>query len=155
MSSYTENHLVEQPAIQLMQDELGWDVVNCYDEWSGSVSSQRRDGKREVVLVSRLRPALQRLNPDLPVEAIEGAVEEICRDRTALSLVEANREIDKLPSGNSKFKPEEVAPMCDFMNGFQCFWRFHRLVKLAFLLKWHSVFTESTVSRMRESGDFV
>jgi type I restriction enzyme, R subunit len=30
------------------------------------------------------------------VEAIEGAVEEICRDRTALSLVEANREIDKL-----------------------------------------------------------
>jgi type I restriction enzyme, R subunit len=30
------------------------------------------------------------------VAAIEGAVEEICRDRTALSLVEANREIDKL-----------------------------------------------------------
>jgi type I site-specific restriction-modification system R (restriction) subunit len=28
--------------------------------------------------------------------AIEGAVEEICRDRTALSLAEANREIDKL-----------------------------------------------------------
>ncbi len=59
-------------------------------------SNQGRDGKREVVLVSRLRPALQRLNPDLPVEAIEGAVEEICRDRTALSLAEANREIDKL-----------------------------------------------------------
>jgi type I site-specific restriction-modification system R (restriction) subunit len=96
MSDYTENHLVEQPAIQLMQHELGWDVVNCFDEWSGGVSNQGRDGKREVVLVSRLRPALQRLNPDLPVEAIEGAVEEICRDRTALSLAEANREIDKL-----------------------------------------------------------
>jgi hypothetical protein len=74
--SYTENHLVEQPAIQLMQHELGWDVVSCYDEWNGGVSNQGRDGKREVVLVSRLRPALQRLNPDLPVEAIEGAVEE-------------------------------------------------------------------------------
>ena len=96
MSTYTEDHLVEQPAVQLMQHELGWDVVNCYDEWSGGVSNQGRDGKREVVLVSRLRPALQRLNPDLPVEAIEGAVEEICRDRTALSLAEANREIDKL-----------------------------------------------------------
>ena len=81
-----------------MQHELGWEVVNCYDEWSGGVSNQGRDGKREVVLVSRLRPALQRLNPDLPVEAIEGAVEEICRDffLTALSLVEPNREIDKL-----------------------------------------------------------
>ena len=96
MSGYTEDHLVEQPAIQLMRHELGWDVVNCYDEWNGGVSNQGRDGKREVVLVSRLRSALQRLNPDLPVEAIEGAVEEICRDRTALSLVEANREIDKL-----------------------------------------------------------
>jgi type I restriction enzyme, R subunit len=43
-------------------------------------------------------PALPRLNPDLPVEAIEGAVEETCRDffLTALSLAEANREIDKL-----------------------------------------------------------
>ncbi len=96
ISGFTEDHLVEQPAIQLMQDELGWEVVNCYDEWSGGVSIQGRDGKREVVLVSRLRSALQRLNPDLPVEAIEGAVEEICRDRTALSLAEANREIDKL-----------------------------------------------------------
>ncbi len=95
-NSYTEDHLVEQPAIQLMQHELGWDVVNCYDEWVGGVSNQSREGKREVVLVTRLRPALQRLNPDLPVEAIEGAVEEICRDRTALSLAEANREIDKL-----------------------------------------------------------
>jgi type I restriction enzyme R subunit len=76
MASYTEDHLIEQPAIHLMQHELGWDVVNCYDEWSGGVSNQGRDGKREVVLVSRLRPALQRLNPDLPVEAIERAVEE-------------------------------------------------------------------------------
>jgi len=26
MSTYTEDYLVEQPAIQLMQHELGWDV---------------------------------------------------------------------------------------------------------------------------------
>jgi hypothetical protein len=25
-NSYTEDHLVEQPAIQLMRDELGWEV---------------------------------------------------------------------------------------------------------------------------------
>jgi hypothetical protein len=47
MSTYTEDHLVEQPAIQLMQHELGWDGVNCYDEWCGGVSNQGRDGKRE------------------------------------------------------------------------------------------------------------
>ena len=27
-SSYTEDHLVEQPSILLMQHELGWDVMN-------------------------------------------------------------------------------------------------------------------------------
>ena len=130
-SFYTEDHLVEQPAIQLMHHELGWDVVNCYDEWSGGVSNQGRDGKREVILVSRLRPALQRLNPDLPVEAIEGAVEEICRDRTALSLAEANREIDKL-----------------LKQG----------VKVSFLDQEHggqrSKFHESRFSRHRKSSDF-
>ena len=75
-SSYTEDHLVEQPAIQLMRHELGWDMVSCYGEWDAGTSNLGRDGKREVVLVSRLRPALQRLNPDLPVEAIEGADKE-------------------------------------------------------------------------------
>ncbi|MEY4245727.1 MAG: hypothetical protein RLZZ245_3312, partial [Verrucomicrobiota bacterium] len=35
--------------IQLMQHELGWEVVSCYDEWSGGVSNQARDGKREGV----------------------------------------------------------------------------------------------------------
>jgi len=65
-----------------MQHALGWDVVNCYDEWVGGVSALGRDGKQEVVLVSRLRPALQRLNPDLRVEATDGAVEE-CSERDA------------------------------------------------------------------------
>jgi len=82
--------------MQLMRDELGWEVVNAYGEWSSGKSDLGRDGKREVVLTSGLISALQRLNPDLPQMAIEGAAEEICRDRTALSLAEANREIDKL-----------------------------------------------------------
>ena len=93
MSTYTEDHLVEQPAIQLMQHELGWEVVNCYDEWSAGFSNQGRDGKREGGNIEHRTPnierrseeikkirtnsALQRLNPDLPVEAIEGAVEEM------------------------------------------------------------------------------
>ena len=34
-STYTEDHLVEQPAIRLMQHELGWEVLNCYGEWDG------------------------------------------------------------------------------------------------------------------------
>lgn len=32
MNSQTEDHLVEQPAIQLMQHDLGWDVVEGGNE---------------------------------------------------------------------------------------------------------------------------
>ncbi len=45
--------------------------------------------------------------------------------------------------------------MSALVDGFQCFRRFHRLVKLAFLLKLHSISTESEVSRTRERGDCV
>ncbi|MEY4245726.1 MAG: hypothetical protein RLZZ245_3311 [Verrucomicrobiota bacterium] len=45
--------------------------------------------------------------------------------------------------------------MSALVDGFQYFRHFHRLVKLVILLKLHSIFGESEVSRMRESGDFV
>ena len=124
MSGFTEDHLIEQPAIQLMEHELGWDSVNAYDEWTSGVSSLGREAKREVVLTGRLKlPAgngfllgwpprsavltLQSLNPELPAEALDAAVEELTRDRSALSLVEANREIDKLLRGGVKVKSRE------------------------------------------------
>jgi type I restriction enzyme R subunit len=49
-----------------------------------------------VVLVSRLRAALERLNPALPPEAITAAVDELTRDRSAMSLEAANREVYRL-----------------------------------------------------------
>ncbi len=52
-----------------------------------------RETKGEVVLVSRLRAALQKLNPALPPEAITAAIDELTRDRSAMSLPAANREI--------------------------------------------------------------
>jgi type I restriction enzyme R subunit len=95
MDGPSEGHLVDQSAIQFMLQELGWEVVNCCGEWDAGTSNLGRDGIREVVLTGRLQSALLALNPDRPVEAIEGAVEEICWDRPALSLAEANPEIDK------------------------------------------------------------
>ena len=52
-----------------------------------------RESSGEVVVASRLRAALQRLNPSLPSDAIDGAVDELTRDRGAMSLVSANREV--------------------------------------------------------------
>ena len=43
--------------------------------------------------MSRLRAARERLNPALPPEAITAAVDELTRDRSAMSLEAANREV--------------------------------------------------------------
>nr|MBC8362795.1 type I restriction endonuclease subunit R [Candidatus Desulfatibia profunda] len=92
LSDYTENALVEQPAIALLA-ELGWETVNAYHEFDHGASTLGRETRAEVILTARLRPALQRLNPDVPLEAINQAIEELTRDRSRMSSVAANREI--------------------------------------------------------------
>lgn len=75
--------------------ELGWAVDNgLHETWPDS--SLGRDHPGTAVLVPRLRSALERLNADLPARAINQAVEALTRDRSALSMALANREIYEL-----------------------------------------------------------
>lgn len=92
---YTEDQLVEQPAIGLFA-ELGWSTVSALDESFGYSGTLRRETKGEVVLLSRLRDALVRLNPALPEEAIAFSMDELVLDRSAMSLEAANREVYRL-----------------------------------------------------------
>jgi len=90
--AYTEDILVEQPAIQLFA-ELGWATLSASDEVLGAGGLLGRETKSEVVLAVRLRAALARLNPSLPPEAISAAVDELSRDRSAMTPAAANREL--------------------------------------------------------------
>jgi len=92
---YSEDGLVEQPAIQLFA-ELGWETLSASDEVMGASGTLGRETKSEVVLVVRLRSALTRLNPSLPPEAINAAVDELSRDRSAMLPAAANRELWEL-----------------------------------------------------------
>lgn len=92
-SRYSEDSLIEQSAIELFQ-KLGWNVANCFDEVFGTNGTLGRETAAEVVLVSRY--ALAKLNPELPADAIKFAIEELTRDRSAMSAAEANRQIYKL-----------------------------------------------------------
>ncbi len=89
---YTEDQLVEQPAIGLFA-ELGWQTVSAMEEIFGATGTLGRETKGDVVLGPRLRAALERLNPSLPSEAIIAALDELTRDRSAMSLEAANREV--------------------------------------------------------------
>lgn len=68
---------------------LGYETVDAYDEISGS----RRLGREtldEVVLLSRLVPALERLNPGVPQSALEMVIEELLADRSLATPAHAN-----------------------------------------------------------------
>ena len=94
--AYTEDQLVEQPAIGLFA-ALGWQTVSAMEEIFGKdTGTLRRETPAEVVLESRLRAALAKLNPNLPAEAFDAAVVELSRDRSAMSPAAANREVWQL-----------------------------------------------------------
>ena len=84
--AYTEDQLVEQPAIGLFT-ELGWQTVSAMEETFGATGTLLRETQGEVVLVSRWRAELARLYPALPPEAMTiPAMDELTRDRSAMSL---------------------------------------------------------------------
>ncbi len=93
--AYTEDQLVEQPAIGLFA-ELGWETVSAAEEVFGGSGTLGRLVKSETLLLGRLNAALQRLNPMLPPEAITEAIEDLTRNRSAMSMAAANREMHEL-----------------------------------------------------------
>lgn len=91
---YTEDQLVEQPTIRLFS-ELGWDYKNCFDEFKTGKSDLGRETMSDIVLDTRLKPSLKKLNPDLSDDILDLAIEELKKDRSSMSLVTANKEIYK------------------------------------------------------------
>jgi type I restriction enzyme R subunit len=55
--AYTEEHLVEQPAIGLFA-QLGWQTVSALEETFGQDGTLQRETKGDVILTARLRAAL-------------------------------------------------------------------------------------------------
>lgn len=93
--AYTEDQLVEQPAIGLFAS-LGWQTLSAQDETFGAGSTLGRETKGEVVLAERLRTALIKFNPAMPLEATNTAIDELTRDRSAMTPEAANREVYRL-----------------------------------------------------------
>lgn len=80
--------------------ELGWETVSAYDEVYGETPGAGtggpylgRETRNEVILRPRLGAALAHLNPNLPPETFQQAIEQLARDRSAMTLVHANREV--------------------------------------------------------------
>ena len=93
MNPYSEDQLIEQPAINLLK-EIGWETLNCQNEFEQTEESPLgRQTRSEVVLIARLENALKRFNPTATDDVIAKAVEELTQSRAVMSPIEANREI--------------------------------------------------------------
>jgi type I restriction enzyme, R subunit len=92
---YSEDDLVERPAVELLE-YLGWETVDAYGEFDHGESTLGRTHKGEVFLLDRLKVKLQQLNPDAHDEAIDTAIELLTKDRSRMSLTAANREVYQL-----------------------------------------------------------
>ncbi|MBP7804996.1 MAG: type I restriction endonuclease subunit R [Candidatus Pacebacteria bacterium] len=132
MNPFSEDNLVEQTVINLIKEV--WADPTCHinaytDEEDAKLG---RDHQGEVVLTTRLLLALEKLNPELPKEALEQAVGQLTRDRSHLSLANANKEIYTLlrdgasvqvMSGGGEYETE-TAHFFDFAipanNSFLC-----------------------------------
>ena len=88
---------------QLEQETLGWLAEVGYahrfgPDISPDGSDQERDDYRQVLLVERLRNALTRLNPDIPLAAREDALQQV-KDLGIPVQLAANRHFHKLLVG--------------------------------------------------------
>jgi type I restriction enzyme R subunit len=94
MPNFISEDQIEQALVQKLQHLHGFDALDCHTDHAEDLNdSSNRASKRDVILIDRLREAALRLNPDIPREAIESALEKLCERRQAMTLIAANQEI--------------------------------------------------------------
>jgi type I restriction enzyme R subunit len=119
----SEGRLIETPGLELLE-ELGWKHENLTQDEPGPANPTGRLTLRELILPARFRAALRKLNPSLPLEALQEAELAIIADRSAMLPVAANRDVYRLlregapvqiRQEDGSTKPERVA-LIDWAN---------------------------------------
>lgn len=94
---YSEDRHVQQTTAKYLIDSLHWDEsIFAFDEKLGADGTLGRNNQKEVVLTKYLRPALERLNPNLPVSAYDEAVRQITEYSISKDFRQINQEKYKL-----------------------------------------------------------
>jgi type I restriction enzyme R subunit len=91
---YSEDRLVQKTTAEYLEMELGWNSMYAYNsEVLGTEGTLGRSKENEVVLIRYLREKLEALNPDLPPEAYEQAIDLLTASSASKKLIQANREM--------------------------------------------------------------
>lgn len=92
-SEYSEDSIVEQPIMDILSQDLTWEVSNVYEgESFGENGTIGRDSETNVLLKHRFLAKVQELNPDIPLVALEKAFEVLNSVQVTKDLSEINHE---------------------------------------------------------------
>lgn len=119
MKPITEDS-IEQSAIETLQQQ-GWDYANGRDISPEGLFCDR-EGFGEVVLVNRLRAAISTINPHIPSDAQEAAVQKVLRIASP-DLLHDNEEFHrllvekvKIPYQQNGYERSHEVALIDFDN---------------------------------------
>lgn len=101
---FDETTSVENPTIKIFET-LGWTAKDLMNETFGLTGDLKRNDTGEVVILSKLRSALSKINLTSEAQDIEDAILELTRDRSILSPLKANKEIYTLLKEG--FRPQQ------------------------------------------------
>ena len=86
MPNFISEDQIEQALLQRLQHLCGYDALNCFTAQPDDLNDgSGRGDKREVILIDRLRDAVQRLNPHVP-------------DRKSTRLNSSHPRLSRMPS---------------------------------------------------------
>ena len=91
-SIITESEL-EEHALDILRD-IGYKIINGYDISPDGKTPERKN-YREVVLIERLKRAVERLNPEIPETAREEAIKKVLRVSVPNQIID-NQQFHKL-----------------------------------------------------------
>lgn len=104
---FSEDGVVEQPAIAVFKS-LGWNYTNLYEENMGLDGDHGRDNRGEVILRKNFYSSIKKLNPNANSASIDQAFDEVSRDRSLQTSVDANKETYDLLKSGFKAKLQNV-----------------------------------------------
>jgi type I restriction enzyme R subunit len=97
MPNFISEDQIERALVQKLKQLHGFDSLDCHTKDPEDMNDgSGRASKRDVILVDRVREAAIRLNPTIPSQAVENALEKLLDRRQAMALVAANQDVYNL-----------------------------------------------------------
>ncbi len=97
MPNFISEDDIEQAILKKLNQQYGYELLDCGTADADKLNDgSNRTDKRDVIFEDRLQQAVFRLNPTIPENAIDIALESLIDKRHTMSPVAANREIDSL-----------------------------------------------------------